>query len=161
MPSCGGLVVPDDTGVMPSGLEKSSLGDSLSQRLRNADASPILGNVVTRMALDDSSTSARPANKASGPKRSWPADRLVGPWRQLGDQLGRLATTPGDDGFIPAPGLVKKEIEHLVQILPGLHWRKGLTLMRRSTSSPSADGPGTMSALFQKRDSTTRSTLPP
>lgn len=47
----GRLAVPDDTGVMPSGLG-SSLGDSLSQKLRNAEASPILGNVMTRMALD-------------------------------------------------------------------------------------------------------------
>lgn len=41
--SAGGrLAVPDDTGVMPSGLG-SRLGDSLSQGLRNAAASPTLG----------------------------------------------------------------------------------------------------------------------
>lgn len=103
--SAGGrLAVPDDTGVMPSGLG-SSLGDSLSQGLRNAAASPTLGNVMMRKALGDSSLKRPP-----GQQGKWTegilAGRPVGSTvAQLGDHLGRLVTTPGDDGFVPAPGL--------------------------------------------------------
>lgn len=100
----GLLAVPDDTGVMPSGLG-SSLGDSLSQRLRNAEASPILGNVMTGVAADGSSL-----KRPSGQQGKWTeeilAGRLLGSTlAQLGDHLGRLVTTPGDDALIPAPGL--------------------------------------------------------
>lgn len=82
-----------------------ALGALLSQTLRNAEASPILGNVMTRAALDDSSLK-RPA----GQQGRWAEEILAGrplgsTLAQLGDHLGRLVTTPGDDCFVPAPGL--------------------------------------------------------
>lgn len=100
----GRLAVPDDTGVMPSGLG-SGLGDSLSQRLRNAEASPILGNVMTRVALDDSSLKRPPGQQGKWTEEIWAGRPFGSTLAQSGDHLGRLVTTPGDDGFVPAPGL--------------------------------------------------------
>lgn len=103
--SAGGrLAVPDDTGVSRVGWGAASVIRCLIW-LRNAEASPILGNVMTGMALDDSSP-----KRPSGQQGKWTeeilAGRLLGStFAQLGDHLGRLATTPGDDGFSTAPGL--------------------------------------------------------
>ena len=64
------------------------------------------GNVMTRIALDDSSLKRPP-----GQQGKWTEEMLAGrpldsTLAELGDHLGRLVTTPGDDGFISAPGLV-------------------------------------------------------
>lgn len=98
------LAVPDDTGVMPSGLG-SSLGDSLSQRLGNVEASPILGNVMTRVGLDESSVKRPPGQQGKWTEGILAGRPLASTLAQLGDHLGGLVTAPGDDGLLPAPGL--------------------------------------------------------
>lgn len=84
---------------------KSSLVDSLSQRLGNVEASPILGNVMTRVGLDESSVKRPPGQQGKWTEGILAGRPLAWTLAQLGDHLGGLVTAPGDDGLLPAPGL--------------------------------------------------------